>query len=835
MEIGKIVFTKIEDEMKRSYLDYAMSVIVARALPDVKDGLKPVHRKILFAMQELGLSHTSPYKKSARIVGETMGKYHPHGDQAIYETLVRMAQDFSLRYPLVDGQGNFGSVDGDPPAAMRYTEARLKKIALEMLSDLDKETVDFVPNFDGSHTMPVVLPAKIPNLLVNGTSGIAVGMATNIPPHNLSEVIQAAIYLIDNLKIENQAPDEVGKRDSFDPLKVKIDSDLLGGKLLEFIKGPDFPTGGEIFDAQAIAQVYTTGRGGIVMRAKAKIEEAKEGRFRIVISEIPYQVNKAYLIQKIAALVKDKKIDGVKDLRDESDRRGMQIVIDLTRDAKPKNLLNRLFKYTQMQSTFNVNMVALLNGEPKLFNLKQLLLEFIRHRHLIVVRRSLFELKKAKERAHILEGLKIALDNLDEVIATIRKSPDASQAQQNLMRKFGLTEIQAQAILDMQLRRLAALERQKIEDEYRQVLAFIKKVQAILKNPHEIFKIVKVELLEINEKYGDSRKTKVFKSKVGEFSEEDLIPNEPTLISVTESGYIKRLPPNTYHAQRRGGKGIIGMTTKEEDWVSEIKLANAHDDVFFFTSKGKVFKLKVYDLPETSRTAKGQAIINLIEIEQNEKVSAFLTLSKNDQPKFLFMTTKKGVVKKTKLVDFENIRKTGIIAINLDSDDELVWVKPTSGQNAIILVTKNGLSVKFDEKDVRETGRASRGVRGIKLGKDNVVVGMDVILRPDDFLLTITEKGSGKKTLLKKHRLQNRGGVGIRALKVSKKTGQVVTSRIIIPGIKDILIISEQGQVIRLPLIQIPSLGRDTQGVRLMRLGKDDKVSSIACFETEVE
>lgn len=837
----------ISVEMKRSFIDYAMSVIVDRALPDVRDGLKPVHRRILYAMQELGLGYQSKFKKSANVVGEVMGKYHPHGDTAIYDSLVRMAQDFSMRYELVNGQGNFGSIDGDPPAAMRYTECKMQKISDEILKDIDKETINFVDNYDASRKEPEVLPSRIPNILLNGSTGIAVGMATNIPPHNLKEVTDALKHLLDKSTIETIEPeteiDKNGEKQQATlapieekPIICEIKSEVVLEDLLEFINGPDFPTGGIIYDWKEIVNAYATGRGRIVTRGKTEIEEMKNGKFRILVHEIPYQVNKANLIEKIADLVKNKKVEGISALRDESDRKGMQVVIELKRDSNPQKILNQLFKYTQLQDTFNLNMVTLVKGEPKLLNLRQVLVEFLNHRIDVVIRRTQYELKKAKARAHILEGLKIALDNLDEVIKTIRASESQEDAKNNLITRFKLSEIQAQAILDMQLRRLAALERKKIEEEYKEVMAEIERLIDLLQNPGKFATIIHEELDEIKEKYGDARKSKLIKGKVGEFSEEDLIANQPTIITTSKSGYIKRLPIDTYKIQHRGGKGVIGMTTKDDDEVDQIFTAETHDHILFFTDKGRVFAKRVFDIPETKRTAKGQAIINLIEIDSNEKVTSALTLSsntENQEGKYMFMATRDGFVKKSSLEEFQKIRRTGLVAINLQDNDSLDWVKITNGEDEVILVTKNGKSIRFTEKDVRATGRATQGVRGIKLGKEDNIIGMEVI--PDKGqLLVITQNGYGKRSDLDNWRQQNRGGMGIKAANITKKTGDIIDVRIIDPKEpQDILLISEDAQVIRMKLKDIPSLGRDTQGVRLMKLNDGDSLASLAIIETE--
>lgn len=793
MAIGEISPTEITSEMQKSYLDYAMSVIVSRALPDVRDGLKPVHRRILYAMHELGLHHGSTYKKSARIVGEVMGKYHPHGDMAIYDSLVRMAQQFNMRYPLVDGQGNFGSVDGDSPAAMRYTEAKLQKITDELLQDIDKETVKWRDNFDGTLKEPLVMPAKLPNLLLMGSAGIAVGMATNIPPHNLREVVDALNTLIDNPEATTE-------------------------ELMTHVKGPDFPTGGAIFDVDEITAAYATGKGRIVMRAKADIEEARGDRFDIVITELPYQVNKATLVARIAELVKEKKVEGISDLRDESDRRGMRVVIELKRDARPKQVLNTLYKHTSMQLAFNVNAVALVDNTPQTMTLKGILENYILHRREIVTKRTEFDLRAAKARAHILEGLKIALDHLDAVIKTIRESKSAEDAKKNLIAAFKLSDIQAQAILDMQLRRLAALERQKIEDEYKEVLKLIDHLETLLADIKKILAVIKEELLELKEKYGDDRRTRVYKQKIGEFSEEDLIAEEPVIVTITRGGYIKRSSVDAFKTQGRGGKGVTGMTLKEEDAIKQIFQASTHDNILFFTNRGRVFQLKVHELPEGSRQAKGQAVINLINIEQDEVITSTLSYSGKTKPdgQFLFMATRKGVVKKTPLAAYAAIRRNGIIAINLQVGDSLGWVQMTSGGDQILLVTRNGMSIKFKETDVRPTGRDTSGVVGIKMKGEDELIGMDLANNETSFIVVL-EKGFGKKTSVSSWPIQGRGGQGVKAAEVTDRTGKIMAARAVTNDLEDLIITSNAGQVIKLPISEVPSLGRQTQGVILMR------------------
>lgn len=810
-EFGLIAPKTVEDEMEQSYLDYAMSVIVSRALPDVRDGLKPVHRRILFAMNNLGLRHNVKYRKSATIVGEVIGKYHPHGDVAIYESMARMAQYWSLRYMFVDGQGNFGSMDGDSPAAMRYTEARMSKIAEEMLVDIDKETVEFMPNFDGSQQEPKVLPAKLPNLLLNGVQGIAVGMATNIPTHNLSEVIDGVILLIDN--------PEAGVAD-----------------LVKVVKGPDFPTGGIIFDDGSIAHAYGTGRGSITMRAVANIEEDQKGRERIIISEMPYQVNPAVLLTKIAELHHTKKIVGISDLRDESAKEEVRIVIELKRDAYANKILNQLYKLTPMQTAFHVNMLALVEGiQPQVLSLEMVLRHYLDHRKVVVRKRTEFELRKAEARSHILEGLRIALDQIDAVISTIRGSDTQDEARTNLMTKFQLSELQANAILSMPLRTLAGLERKKIEDEYSELQKLIKELKDILSSEANILKVIREELLEMKEKYGDERRTKIVKKSVGNFSDEDLIPDEDAVVTLTMGNYIKRIPANTYKSQARGGKGKIGMATKEEDVVEHVLQTRTHDTILFFTSLGRVFKLKVYEIPQASRIAKGQSIANVVNLGPEERVTSMLCLQKDEQAKFLFMTTKSGVIKKTKIEDFANIRQNGIICIKLDKDDELKWVKKTTGSNDVIISTAKAQAIRFSESDARPMGRATRGVRGIRLRSDDYVVGMDVLGKEEGMLMVVMQNGYGKITKSEQFTCHNRGGVGIKAGVVTAKTGQAIDVRIVNNRDDDVLIISKQGQVIRLQLKNIPVIGRATQGVRIMRMSAGDEVASVALLQTEPE
>lgn len=863
--IGTIKLTPIVEEMQVSYVNYAMSVIVSRALPDVKDGLKPVQRRIIYAMHSSGLHHSSRYQKSAAVVGEVLKNFHPHGDAPVYEAMVRMAQNFSLRYMLVDGQGNFGSIDGDSPAAMRYTEARLAAISEELLRDINKNTVDFVDNYSGTVEEPVLLPSVIPNLLLNGASGIAVGMATQIPPHNLGEVCDALIYMIEHpekaetqMKSENQkvgesadqqiSPDLIGVSESENipaPSVAKTTAETLVlsnsfrssvsvEDLLQFVKGPDFPTGATIYDQTEISAAYATGKGRIIMRAKAEIEESPSGKMQIIVSELPYQVNKSTLIARIADMVKDKKLEGIADLRDESDRKQMvRIVFDLKRDAKPQSLLNNLYKHTAMQSVFNVNMVALVDGVPHLLTLKHILEEFVKHRQTVVKRRSEFELAEARAREHILEGLKIAVDNIDEVIETIKKSKDTDDARTNLMNKFKLSELQAVAILDMQLRRLAALEIQKIEDELRMVRETITYLVDLLSNPDKMLKVIKDEITKIKERYSDERRTKVFKQKVGEFSEEDLVPNEVTIVTITEGGYIKRQPPMSFKTQQRGGKGVIGISTKDTDAVSHIFYTQTHDNILFFTDKGRVFQIKVWEINEAQRAAKGQAIVNLINVEQGEKVTAVLTTRvKKEINKFFFMCTQKGTVKKTKLEEYANIRKNGLVAIKLDSGDELGWVMPTSGKDDLIIVSKEGKSIRFSENNVKDTHRDTSGVRGIKLGQIDQVVSLSKVENEEDVLLVIMENGLGKKTKLSSWTRQGRGGQGVKAAEVTAKTGKIVAAQTIDKEMDTLVLTSNKGQIIKINLNEVPTLQRQTQGVILMRVRTGEKVAAATTVST---
>ncbi|PWU22874.1 DNA gyrase subunit A [Candidatus Cerribacteria bacterium 'Amazon FNV 2010 28 9'] len=847
---GKVLPVNIVDEMQKSYLDYAMSVIVARALPDVRDGLKPVHRRILYAMKEMGIRWNTPYKKSARIVGEVLGKYHPHGDAPVYEAMVRLAQDFSMRYQLVDGQGNYGSVDGDGAAAMRYTEARLAKITEELLADLEKNTVDFVDNFDGSLKEPSVLPAKLPNLLLMGSEGIAVGMATKIPPHNLKEVCEAILKVIEmGASIQQEGMTDLNvETGEAHHIAGHFDSQATNDDIMEYVSGPDFPTGGIIYDFKEIKEAYATGRGRILVRGVADIVENKNGKFQIIVSELPYQVNKAKLVAKIAQLARDKKLVGISDLRDESDRTGMRIAIDLKKDARPKSVLNALYKLTELQTTFPMNMVALSEeGTPQLMNIKTVLVEYIRHRQIVIVRRAQYDLKAARDRAHILEGLLIALAHLDDVIKTIRESADSDVAKANLMERFKLSQIQATAILDMQLRRLAALERQKIEDEYKQLKLIIDELLSLLTHPQKILDTVAGETKGLIDNHGDDRNTKLHKGKVGEISEEDLIPNEETIITVTETGYIKRLNPTVYRSQQRGGKGVVGMTTKEEDAVSELITCSTHDSLLLFTNKGRVFKTKVYDLPETGRAAKGQAIVNLVNLTQEENIQAILTFNeKNPSGQYIALATKKGLVKKTKLSEYNNIRTNGIIAIILKDGDELVFGRITTGEDHMMLVTHVGKSIRFSEKEIKSSARDTQGVKAVNLKDDDYVVGVEsfpaeietlVDKRRKAFrrLLVVTEHGMGKQTEFGEYPLQKRSGMGVKVSELTTKTGLIACAKIVDETIDELVITTKDAQVIKLPVKNIPVLKRPTQGVILMRLEKGDKVTACATTKRIVQ
>ena len=796
---GKIIERNIETEMKTAYIDYAMSVIVSRALPDVRDGLKPVHRRILYSMHEDGITSDKPYRKCANTVGSVLGRYHPHGDSSVYDAMVRLAQDFSMRYMLIDGHGNFGSIDGDGAAAMRYTESRMSKIAEQMLVDIEKNTVDFMPNYDDRLQEPTVLPSKIPALLINGSSGIAVGMATNIPPHNLTEVINGAIQLIDN-------------------------KDITNDELMQYVKGPDFPTGAMIIGKDGIKEAYTTGRGKITVRAETEIEEMSGGKQRIIVRSLPYQVNKANLIIKIDELVKDKRIEGISEVRDESDRQEkVRVVIELKRDARAQVILNQLFKHTQMQDTFGVIMLALVNGEPKILTLKQCLEEYIKHRKEVILRRTKFELEKAEARAHILEGLIIAIDNIDEVIKIIRESYD--DAKERLMERFNLTDIQAQAILDMQLKRLSGLQREKLEEEYAELMKLIAYLKEVLASETLVFDIIKTELLEIKDKYGDERLTKIAPAE-GDIEDEDLIKEEQTIIALTRFGYIKRMPIDTYKSQRRGGKGITGIATREDDFVKEIFTASTHDTILFFSNKGKMYRLRGFEVPEAGRTAKGTAIVNLLNLEAGEKISAIIPLQNFADGKYLLMGTKNGLIKKTPLSEYDSNRKTGLMGITLKEDDELIDVRMTDGQDNVVLVTRKGMSITFDEKDVRPVGRTAQGVIGMRLDDGDYVIGMEPIITGSKAtLLAITENGFGKRTELDEYRVQNRGGRGVITYKITPKTGEIVGIKIV-SGTEDIMLITDTGTIIRLNTGEISVLGRSTQGVTLMRTN-DGRVVSI--------
>lgn len=801
----------ITEEMETSYLEYAMSVIVSRALPDVRDGLKPVHRRILHAMNEIGLKSSGSFRKSAAVVGEVLAKYHPHGDAAVYDSMVRMAQDFAMRYQLVRGQGNFGSIDGDSPAAMRYTEAKMEKITDEMMNDIDKETVNWRDNYDGRYKEPAVLPTKLPQLLLNGSTGIAVGMATSIPPHNLGEVIDGVLHLSKNPE-------------------ATIDD------LMQFIKGPDFPTGGILYDINDIKTAYATGRGGMVLRSKTEIIEKKNGKFEILVTEIPYQVNKANLITKMAELVQEKKIVGISDIRDESNKDGIRVVIELKKDSYPKKILNQLFKMTQLQSAFNMNMIALVDEiQPHLLDLKQVLEHFISHRKEVITRRTQFDLKQALARAHILEGLKIAIDNIDAVIKTIRASETKEEALEQLMKKFKLTELQGKAILDMRLQTLAGLERQKIEDELAEKIKEIEHLKSILADVKKVLKIMQDELTEIKAKYADERRTQIVPNAVDAISQKDTIPNEAVIIMLSRENYIKRIPANTFRAQHRGGKGIVGGTTKEEDEIKLIKFAFNHDELLYFTNQGRVFRLPTYEIPKTSRQAKGQAIVNLLQLQEDEMVTAILNSGEKFEGKYLFMATKKGTIKKTPVEDFKNVRKSGLIAMKLRPGDSLEWIKETSPGNEVVLVSHEGKGIRFNEEDARPMGRPSIGVRGMKLKGTDEVVEMDVVKDPNVAeLLVIMENGLGKMTTVQEYRFQARGGSGVKTANITAKTGKIVGAKILDKDTDaDLVIISKAGQVIRLHSKQIPSQGRTTQGVYLMRMRPNDKVASISVIDNK--
>lgn len=806
-ENNRILPIEIAEEMKKSYIDYSMSVIVGRALPDVRDGLKPVHRRILYSMSELNLTPDKPYRKSARIVGDVLGKYHPHGDSAVYLAMVRMAQDFSTRGLLVDGHGNFGSVDGDSPAAMRYTEARMSKLALELLRDIDKETVDFVPNFDESLKEPAVLPSRYPNLLVNGSNGIAVGMATSIPPHNLGEVIDATVHLIDN---EECSVDD----------------------LMKFVKGPDFPTSAIIMGKENIAEAYRTGRGKVKVRARAVIEELPKGKQQIVVTEIPYQVNKAKLVERIAELVKDKKVEGISDLRDESNRNGMRIVIELKRDVNANIVLNNLYKHSQMEETFSVIMLALVNGQPKVLNLKQILYHYVQHQKDVVTRRTKFELNKAEARAHILEGLRIALDNIDAVISLIRASKTTQEAKSGLMEKFGLTDIQAQAILDMRLQRLTGLERDKIEAEYEELIKKINRLKEILANERLLLNVIKEEMLIIKENYADERRTEIRHAE-GEIDMRDLIDDEEIAITLTHFGYIKRLPADTYKSQKRGGRGISALTTREEDFVKHLVSTTTHSRLLFFTNKGRVFRLNAYEIPEGKRQAKGTAIVNLLQLGPNEKIATLLAIDEKDDNKYLLLATKNGIVKKTNREEFKNINKSGLIAIGLREDDELIGVKVTDGNKDVLLVTKEGMSIRFDENDIRPMGRTAMGVKGITLSNEDKVVSMSLCEEGTD-VLVVSENGFGKRTDINEYRTQIRAGKGIKTYNIAEKTGKLVGAEMVNED-DEMMIINSDGVLIRLRVNEISLFGRVTSGVKLMKTDDEVNVVSISKIKMEEE
>ncbi len=803
----KVVPVYIEDEMRDSYISYAMSVIVGRALPDARDGLKPVHRRILYAMKDLSLEHSKPYKKCARIVGDCLGRYHPHGDIAVYDALVRMAQDFSLRYPLVDGQGNFGSVDGDSPAAMRYTEARLAHVTDWMLQDIEKETVKFVPNFDETLEEPTILPAVLPNLLVNGSSGIAVGMATNIPPQNLREVCDAVAAMIENPEIE-----------------IK--------DLMKYIKGPDFPTGGIIRGKEGIKSAYTTGRGLLKIHAKAGIEEQKSGKEAIVVTELPYQVNKASLIESMADLVRDKKIEGISDIRDESDKDGIRVVIEVKRGENSQVILNNLYKHTQMQETFGVIMLALVNGKPQVLNLKQLLQNYIEHRKDIIVKRTKFDLKKAQDRAHILEGLKIALDNLDKIIKLIKQSKSPQAAKEALMKSFSLSERQAIAILEMQLQRLTALEREKIDEEYLELIKKIAFYKSVLESEKKVLEIIKTEIGELKEKFGDERRTEIL-SEIEELSIEDFIAEEDVVITISHSNYIKRLPVSAYRKQKRGGKGVTGADIKEEDFIEHLFIASTHDFILFFTNKGRVYWVKVHEIPQATRQSRGKAVINLIQLEQGEAISAYIPVREFKEGSFLVMATKNGVIKKTDITAFSNPRKGGIIGITLEKDDELIGVELTDGHKEMLLATRDGKAIRFPEEHVRDMGRGAKGVRGIRLGKKDVLITMEVVEK-EATLLTVTENGFGKRTDFSEYRVQSRGGKGIINIKTTKKNG-LVTGAKSVTDKDEFMLITEKGMIVRCAIKDIRATGRSTQGVRLMKLEAKDRIASIARVIAEEE
>lgn len=796
----------ISTEMKNSFLDYAMSVIVSRALPDVRDGLKPVHRRILYAMQDLGNTADKPHKKSARIVGDVIGKYHPHGDSAVYDTMVRMAQDFNYRYMLVDGHGNFGSVDGDGAAAMRYTESRMSRIAMELLRDINKDTIDYQDNYDGQEREPIVLPSRYPNLLVNGTSGIAVGMATNIPPHHLGETIDAVLALADNAEITTE-------------------------ELLEIIPGPDFPTGGIILGRSGIRRAYETGKGSVIIRGKVEIEQKANGRETILVNELPYQVNKARLIEKIAELVRDKKIEGITDLRDESDRNGMRIVIEVRRDANANVLLNNLYKQTALQSSFGINMLALVDGQPKVLALKEILYHYLEHQKVVIRRRTQYELRRAEDRAHILEGLRIALDNIDAIITLIRASKTTDEAKTGLIEQFDLSERQAQAILDMRLQRLTGLERDKIEEEYNTLQALITELRAILADEEKVVEIIREELLELKERYLDDRRTEITSGGAEMLEDEDLIPEENSVLTLTHNGYIKRLPASTYRSQRRGGRGIQGMGTNDDDFVEHLLNTSTHDTILFFTSKGRVFRTKGYQVPEFSRTAKGLPIINLLGVDKEEKVTAMIPVDEFEEEKHFFFVTKNGIAKRTPVSAFANIRSNGLIALTLRDEDELIGVKMTNGDEDIVIGTRDGMLIKFNETDIRSMGRVAGGVRGIRLREGDIAVGMDVVSEGKE-ILVVTEKGFGKRTPQEEYRIQSRGGYGLKTLHITERNGLLVAMKAV-DGTEDLMLITINGILIRMDIDDISIIGRSTQGVRLIRLGDDELVATVAKVEKE--
>ncbi|MDC2866811.1 DNA gyrase subunit A [Bacillus sp. BP-3] len=805
---GRIREINISQEMRTSFLDYAMSVIVSRALPDVRDGLKPVHRRILYAMNDLGITADKAYKKSARIVGEVIGKYHPHGDSAVYETMVRMAQDFSQRYMLVNGHGNFGSVDGDSAAAMRYTEAKMSKISMELLRDITKNTIDYQDNYDGSEREPIVLPARFPNLLVNGATGIAVGMATNIPPHQLGEVIDGVLALSHN-------------------------PDITIAELMEYIPGPDFPTAGQILGRSGIRRAYETGRGTVILRAKVEIEEKANGKQSIIVTELPYQVNKARLIEKIAELVRDKKIDGITDLRDESDRNGMRIVMELRRDANANVLLNNLYKHTALQTSFGINMLSLVNGEPKVLNLKECLYYYLDHQKVVIRRRTAYELEKAEARAHILEGLRIALDHLDEVITLIRNSKTADIAKQGLMERFGLSEKQAQAILDMRLQRLTGLEREKIEQEYQELLALIAELKAILSDEEKVLEIIREELTEVKDRFNDTRRSEITIGGMEAIEDEDLIPEQNIVITLTHNGYVKRLPASTYKTQNRGGRGVQGMGTNNDDFLEHLLTTSTHDHILFFTNKGKVYRTKGYEIPEYSRTAKGIPIINLLEVDKDEWVNAIIPIREFSDDHYLFFTTKQGIAKRTPLSSFANIRNNGLIAISLREDDEVISVRLTTGQKDMIVGTSNGMLIRFHEQDVRSMGRNAAGVKAITLGEEDQVVGMEIVEDEMDVLI-VTKNGYGKRTPVEEYRLQSRGGKGLKTCNITDKNGKLIAVKSV-NGEEDIMLITAAGVLIRMPVDQISQMGRNTQGVRLIRLEGEQEVATVAKTQKEDE